>query len=127
MLDATLPPHAVVEDGLRAVAVGVEQEAAVVVVSVDGARPGLAGAPDVLFSDRPKRDKLDGVDLDETGADPVAAALLDLRPLPQPDRQRDVAGDPVSFTFKQPVGATEALRAGAYSTALTFTLSTTSP
>src|SRR4051812_13202473 len=34
----------------------------------------------------------DGVDLDHAGADPVAATLRDLRPLPQPDRQGDVAG-----------------------------------
>src|SRR3954468_11654289 len=56
---------------------------------------GLAGSPDVRFGDRRERDELDGVDLDQTGADPVAAALLDLRPLPQPDRQRDVAGQDV--------------------------------
>ena len=39
---------------------------------------GLARSSDVLPSDRRERDKLDGVDLDLTGADPVAAALLDL-------------------------------------------------
>jgi hypothetical protein len=56
---------------------------------------GLAGLPDVCLGDRRERDKLDGVDLDQAGADPVAAALLDLWPLPQPNRQRDVAGQDV--------------------------------
>ena len=55
----------------------------------------LASSPDVRLSDRRERDKLDGVDLDQTEADPVAAALLDLRPLPQPDRHRDIAGQDV--------------------------------
>jgi hypothetical protein len=36
-------------------------------------------------------DQFNGVDLDQTLADPVAAALLDLRPLPEPDRQGDIA------------------------------------
>src|SRR4051812_27577871 len=56
---------------------------------------GLAGLPDIRLGDRRERDELDRVDLDQTGPDPVAAALLDLRPLPQPDRQRDVAGQDV--------------------------------
>ena len=55
-----------------------------------GLAVGLAGSPDVRLGDRRERDKLDRVDLDHTGTDPVAAALLDLRPLPQPDRQRDI-------------------------------------
>jgi hypothetical protein len=38
---------------------------------------GFAGSSDVLLEDRPERDKLDGVDLDLTEADRVAAALLD--------------------------------------------------
>src|SRR4051794_22449989 len=49
---------------------------------------GFAGAPDVLIGDGRERDQLHGVDLDQPGADPVAAALLDLRTLPPPDRQR---------------------------------------
>ena len=60
-----------------------------------GLAVGLAGSPDVRLGDRRERDKLDGVDLDLTGADPVAAALPDLWPLPQPDRQRDIAGQDV--------------------------------
>src|SRR4051794_20791299 len=55
----------------------------------------LAGSPDVRFGDRSKRDKLEGIDFDQTGAHWVAAALLDLWPPPQPDRQRDVAGQDV--------------------------------
>ena len=38
-----------------------------------------------------------------------------------------VASDPVTITFTQRVGASDALRTGAYSRTLTFTLSTTSP
>ena len=60
-----------------------------------GLAVGLAGAPDVLLGDRRERNELDGVDLDLTEPDPVAAALLDLWPLPQPDRQRDVAAQDV--------------------------------
>jgi hypothetical protein len=56
---------------------------------------GLAGSPNVCVGDRRKREKLDGVDLDHSGTDPVAATLLDLWPLPQPDRQRDIAGQDV--------------------------------
>jgi hypothetical protein len=56
---------------------------------------GLTGSPDIRLGDRRERDELDGVDLDQAGADPVAAALLDLWPLPQPDRDGDVAGQDV--------------------------------
>lgn len=56
---------------------------------------GLPRSSDVLPGDRRERDKLDGADLDLTGADPVAAALLDPRPLPQPDRESDVSGQNV--------------------------------
>jgi hypothetical protein len=56
---------------------------------------GLARPLDVRPGDRRERDELDGVDLDQTGADPVAAAQFDLRPLPQPNRQRDLAGSDV--------------------------------
>jgi hypothetical protein len=52
---------------------------------------GLAGSSDVLRGDRRERDKLDGIDLDLTEADPVAAALLDPWPLPQSDGERDVS------------------------------------
>ena len=38
-----------------------------------------------------------------------------------------VSNDPVTITFRQHVGATDALRTGAYSRTLTFTLSTTTP
>jgi hypothetical protein len=38
-----------------------------------------------------------------------------------------VSNDPVGIAFHQHVGATDALRTGGYSTALTFTLSTTTP
>jgi hypothetical protein len=60
-----------------------------------GLAVGLASSPDVRLGDRREGDKLDGVDLDQTGTDPVAAALLDLRPLPQADRHRDLAGQDV--------------------------------
>src|SRR4051812_49907051 len=60
-----------------------------------GLAVGLAGSPDVRLGDRGERDELDGVDLDQPGADAVAAALLDLRTLPQPDRERDIAGQDV--------------------------------
>jgi hypothetical protein len=59
----------------------------------------LAGSSDVLPRDRRERDKLDRVDLNLTEADPVAAALLDPRPLPQSDRQRDVSGQDVVAQF----------------------------
>ena len=52
---------------------------------------GFARSPDVRFGDRRKWDELYGVDLDQAVADPVAAALLDLRPRPQPDRHGDIA------------------------------------
>ncbi|HEY6890885.1 MAG TPA: hypothetical protein VI300_23990 [Solirubrobacter sp.] len=38
-----------------------------------------------------------------------------------------VSNDPVTVTFKQHIGATDALRTGSYSKTLTFTLSTTNP
>jgi hypothetical protein len=38
-----------------------------------------------------------------------------------------VSNDPVAIAFKQTVNATDALRTGAYSTTLTFTLSATNP
>ena len=38
-----------------------------------------------------------------------------------------VSNDPVTITFKQHIDATDALRTGAYSKTLTFTLSTTTP
>jgi carboxypeptidase T len=38
-----------------------------------------------------------------------------------------VSNDPVSVAFKQAIGADDALRTGAYSKTLTFTLSTTNP
>src|SRR4051794_8462824 len=56
---------------------------------------GLAGSPDVRVGDLRERDKLDGVDFDHPEPDSVAAALLDLWPLPEADRQGDVAGEDV--------------------------------
>ncbi len=38
-----------------------------------------------------------------------------------------VSNDPVTITFKQPIGPTDPLRTGAYSKTITFTLSTNSP
>ena len=38
-----------------------------------------------------------------------------------------VSHDPVTVSFKQTIGANDALRTGAYSKTLTFTLSTTTP
>ena len=38
-----------------------------------------------------------------------------------------VSNDPVTIGFKQHIGASDALRTGAYSKTLTFTLSTTQP
>jgi hypothetical protein len=38
-----------------------------------------------------------------------------------------VSGEPVTVTFKQLIGASDALRTGTYSKTLTFTLSTTNP
>src|SRR3954453_19449930 len=60
-----------------------------------GLAVGLAGSPDVRLGDRRERDKLDGVDFDHAETNPVAAALLDVRPLPEADRQRDVASQDV--------------------------------
>jgi hypothetical protein len=38
-----------------------------------------------------------------------------------------ISNDPVTVTFKQAIGASDALRTGTYSKTLTFTLSTTTP
>ena len=43
------------------------------------------------------------------------------------DLLRPVSNDPVTITFKQHIGATDALRTGTYAKTLTFTLSTTTP
>jgi hypothetical protein len=56
---------------------------------------GLAGSSDVLRGDRRERNDLDVVNLDLTGADPVATAMLDLRARPQSDRERNVSGQDV--------------------------------
>src|SRR4051812_27938954 len=56
---------------------------------------GLARSPDVSLRARRDRDRFDGVDLDQTEADPAPAAWLDRWPLPQADRQRDIAGQDV--------------------------------
>lgn len=52
---------------------------------------GLARPSDVGLRDCSEGDELDCVDLDLPRAHPVAAALPDLRPLPEPDRERDVS------------------------------------
>jgi hypothetical protein len=57
---------------------------------------GFARSSDVLAGDRREGHELEGVDLDLTGADPLAAALLDPRPLPQSNRERDVSGQNVA-------------------------------
>ena len=61
---------------------------------------GLAGSPDVLPGDCRERDKLDGVHLDLTWPNPVAAALLDPWPRPQSDRERDVSGENVAAQLR---------------------------
>jgi hypothetical protein len=38
-----------------------------------------------------------------------------------------IAGEPVTISLRQPIGANEPLRAGGYSKTVTFTLSTTQP
>ena len=38
-----------------------------------------------------------------------------------------MSNDAVTIGFKQPIGATDALRTGTYAKTLTFTLSTTAP
>src|SRR3954468_8670277 len=56
-----------------------------------GLAVGLAGQANVPLGDRGERDELDRVHLNQPRTDAVAAALLDLWPLPQPDRQGDIA------------------------------------
>jgi hypothetical protein len=56
---------------------------------------GLAGSSHVLSGDRRERQKLDGIDLDLTGAHPVAATLLDPWLLPESNGERDVTGQDV--------------------------------
>ena len=55
----------------------------------------LTGSSDVVPGDCSERDKLDGVDLDLTGADSLTAALLYPWPLPQSHRERNVSGQDV--------------------------------
>ena len=43
------------------------------------------------------------------------------------DLHRSVSNDPVTVDFRQRIKANDALRTGAYSKTLTFTLSTTAP
>ena len=52
----------------------------------------LAGSSDIPPGDRRERDQFDGVHLDLTEADSVAAARLDPWPFPESDRERDVSG-----------------------------------
>ena len=69
---------------------------------------GLAGSSDVLPGDRRERDKLNGVNLDLTEADPVATALLDPWLLPQSDRERDVSGQNVAAQLAAELHARDA-------------------
>jgi hypothetical protein len=46
-----------------------------------------------------KRDHLDRIDLDLTRTDAIAPTRLDRGLLPQPDRERDVAGHDVAVQF----------------------------
>jgi len=55
---------------------------------------------------------------------PITGAAAPLTLLTWP---RAISSDQVTIAFKQPVAASETLRAGNYSKALTFTLSTTTP
>ncbi len=58
-----------------------------------------------------------------TGAfSPVSGAPATLKSYSEP-----ISNDPVTLAFRQHVGANDALRTGAYSKTLTFTLSTTTP
>ncbi|HEX4258332.1 MAG TPA: hypothetical protein VH089_24810, partial [Streptosporangiaceae bacterium] len=78
---------------------------------VDGTRVGgpapqglpvrLPGPPHVGLADVGERDQLDGVHLDQrpARADRVATARLDLGPLPQPERHRDLSGQHVVPQF----------------------------
>jgi hypothetical protein len=52
---------------------------------------GFAGSSYIVPCDRCERDEFYGVDLDRAETDPVATAWLDPWPLPQPDRERDIA------------------------------------
>jgi hypothetical protein len=67
--------------------------------SAKGLGIGFPGESQVRLVDRGERDQLDRVDLDLTGADPIAATGLDFRSLPQPERHRDVAGQDVGAQF----------------------------
>ena len=68
----------------------------------------LAGSSDVRLGDRRERDKLDGVDFDLTEADPVAATLLDPRPRPKSDRERDASRQDVVAQLTAELHAREA-------------------
>jgi hypothetical protein len=57
-----------------------------------------------------------------TGYGPLAASPLSLLSYAAP-----TSNDPVTLGFKQSIGATQALRTGAYAKTLLFTLSTTTP
>jgi hypothetical protein len=65
----------------------------------EGFAVGLAGSSDVVTADGRERDKIDAVDLDRTWSHAVATALLDVWPLPQPDRERDVSSQDVVAQF----------------------------
>ena len=57
----------------------------------------------------------------------LAPLSSDGSPLPLLTYTGPVSNDAVSITFRQSIGASEALRTGSYSKTLTFTLSTTNP
>jgi len=56
-----------------------------------------------------------------------AFAALEAGPLTLVTYDAPVSNSGVTVNFKQPIGATDALRTGSYTKTLTFTLSTTTP
>jgi hypothetical protein len=52
---------------------------------------GFPSESHVRSGDRGERDELDGVDLNLAGTNPIVTTRLDARPLPQPDRERDLS------------------------------------
>ena len=57
----------------------------------------------------------------------TAFAALGAAPLTLLTDHQPLSNDPVAIAFRQDIGASDALRTGAYGKTLTFTLSTTAP
>jgi PKD repeat protein/type 1 glutamine amidotransferase len=96
-------------------------EATLAVADTSGASPGkLVNGTYVLES--PLQVRATNAATPNTAFGPVAGAPLTLLTYP-----RAISSDQVTLAFKQPVAASETLRAGSYRKALTFTLSTTTP